>query len=113
MHELSVTQGILKICLEEGEKHNVNKVSKLNIKVGELTGLVPSCIDEYFKIVAKGTIADGAELNIEKVKVEIKCSVCEYEGILGKDNYLCPKCKGNNYKITKGKEFYLDTMEVD
>lgn len=113
MHELSVTQGILKICLEEGQKHNVKKVNKLNIKVGELTGLVPNCIEEYFKIVAKGTIAENAEINIEKVLVSIKCNECDYEGDLGKDNYQCPNCRGNKYSIIKGRDFYLDTMEVD
>ena len=29
MHELSVTQGLLKICLEEGKKHNI-KILKIN-----------------------------------------------------------------------------------
>ena len=35
MHELSVTEGILKICLEEGKKHNVEKIKKINIVVGD------------------------------------------------------------------------------
>ena len=36
MHELSVTEGILKICLEEGKKHNVEKIKKIMSKlVGE------------------------------------------------------------------------------
>ena len=43
----------------------------------------------------------------------IKCNECGYSGVLGKNNYVCPKCKGIVYEITKGKEFYLDTMEVD
>lgn len=113
MHELSVTQGLLKICLEEGKKHNVKKINKINIKVGELTDLVPSCISYYFNIVAKDTIAEGTQISIEKIPVSIRCKECNYEGILGKNNYICPKCKGNKYEITKGREFYLDTMEVD
>lgn len=113
MHELSVTEGLLKICLEEGKKHNVKRVNKINIKVGELTDLIPSCISYYFNIVAKGTIVEEAEINIEKIPVSINCYECGYEGELGVDNYVCPKCNGNKYKITKGREFYLDTMEVD
>ena len=66
MHELAVTQGLLKICLEEGKKHNVKR-----------------------------------------------CNKCNYKGEIGRNNYVCPKCKGNIYEITKGREFYLDTMEVD
>ena len=38
---------------------------------------------------------------------------CGYKGIIGKNDYKCPKCKGLQYEITKGREFYLDTMEVD
>jgi hydrogenase nickel incorporation protein HypA/HybF len=113
MHELSVTKGILKICIEEGERYKVKEINKVNIKVGELTGLVPNCIAYYFNIVAKGTIAEGAEILIEKIPVSIHCEECGFEGELGKNNYYCPKCSGSKYKIIKGREFYLDTMEVD
>ena len=113
MHELSVTQGLLKICLEEGKKHNIKKIKDINIKVGELTDLVPNCISYYFNIISKDTIAENAKINIDRIEVEIKCNVCGYFGKLGKNNYLCPSCKGNKYEIIKGREFYLDTMEVE
>ena len=113
MHELAVTKGLLKICLEEGEKHKIKKIRKINIKVGELTDLLPACIEYYFNIVSKDTIAENTKINVEKIPVEIKCNECGYRGVLGKNNYVCPKCKGIVYEITKGKEFYLDTMEVD
>ena len=113
MHELSVTQGILKICLEECKKHNIKKIKEINIKVGELTDLVPSCISYYFNIVAKDTIAENTKINIERIAVEIKCNECSYEGKLEKNSYVCPICNGNKYEITKGREFYLDTMEVE
>ena len=113
MHELSVTQGLLKICLDEGKKHKINKILKMNVKVGELTDLMPDCISYYFNIVAKDTIAENAELLIDKLPVVIKCDTCGSEVILPKNTYLCPKCKSNKYVITSGKEFYLDTMEVE
>ena len=113
MHELAVTQGLLKICLEEGKKHNVKSIKEIKIQVGELTDLVPSCISYYFNIVAKDTIAENTKINIEKIPVSIRCNKCNYKGEIGRNNYVCPKCKGNIYEITKGREFYLDTMEVD
>ena len=113
MHELAVTKGLLKICLEEGEEYKVKKINKINIKVGELTDLVPDCISYYFNIVAKGTIAENTEINVERIPVEINCNECGYKGVIGKNNHICPKCNGMRYEITKGREFYLDTMEVD
>ena len=113
MHELSVTQGLLKICLEEGKKHNIKRIKEINIKVGELTDLVPNCISYYFNIIAKDTIAENTRINIERIPVEIKCNKCSYKGRLGKNNYVCPRCKGNKYEIIRGREFYLDTLEVE
>lgn len=113
MHELSVTQGILNLCLDEANKHGVKKINILNIKVGELTGLVPDYINKYFNTIAKDTIAEEATVNFEIVPVGIKCNECQYEGPLGKSRYTCPNCEGNKYTINKGREFYLDTMEVD
>ena len=53
MHELSVTEGILKICKDEEKKNNFKSIKEIRIKVGELTGLVPSCIDYYFNVISK------------------------------------------------------------
>ena len=91
MHELAVTKGLLKICLEEGEKHKIKKIRKINIKVGELTDLLPACIEYYFNIVSKDTIAENTKINVEKIPVEIKCNECGYSGVLGKNNYTIMK----------------------
>ena len=33
MHELAVTKGLLKICLEEGEKHKIKKIRKIDLEI--------------------------------------------------------------------------------
>lgn len=113
MHELSLTQGILKICLEEGKKHNIEKIKKINMVVGELTGIIPSYISYYFNIAAKGTLAEKAEISITYEKIMIKCHSCGFEGQFIKNQYVCPNCGKSDYKIIKGKEFYINTMEVE
>ena len=113
MHELSVTQGILKICKEEQEKNNFKKIKEIRIKVGELTGLVPNCIDYYFEIISKDTVAEGAKLIIEKLPIIINCESCLYEGEIPKGQYICPNCGSYKIKIKNGREFYVDSLEVD
>ena len=113
MHELSITEGLLKLCLKEAEKHNIKKIIKLNIKVGELTEIVPKCIEYYFRLLAKGTIAEDANIFVESIHVNIRCDNCEYMGVLPKNTYKCPNCDGRKYIITKGNGFYLDSIEVE
>lgn len=113
MHELSITESILKIAVSEAEKHNAQRVLRIKIKVGELSGVVPNLIQEYFNIVSRETIASSAELVIEKVPISIKCLDCNEEFRLDKFRLRCPKCSGINIKILSGREFYVDSLEVE
>jgi hydrogenase nickel incorporation protein HypA/HybF len=113
MHELPITQSIVRICTEEAEKHNLAKIDAVKIKVGELSGMVPECIQLYFDIVSKGTKAEGAELKIEKIPVTALCLDCGNESIVNSQFDNCPKCNSKNLKIIHGKEFYIDSLEVD
>ena len=113
MHELAVTEGLLKICKEEKDKNNFKKIKEIRIKVGALTGLVPSCIDYYFEIISKDTIAEGSRLIIEDLPIKIKCKECLYEGEVKKEDYYCPKCNSFKISIENGREFYVDSLEVE
>lgn len=114
MHELPVTESIVRIVDEEAKKHNSKKVNKILLKVGELSGLVPDCLQSYFDIASKGTLAEGAELKILKIPVTMGCLECGFEVELKdlEDN-ICPNCSKSNLKIIHGNEFYIESMEVD
>ena len=71
MHELAVTKGLLKICLEEGEKHKIKKIRKINIKVGELTDLLPACIEYYFNIVSKDKLQKILKLMLKRYQLKL------------------------------------------
>jgi len=64
MHETHlikpIIEGITKHANEEGAK----KVTKVNIKVGVLTGIKQESFKETFSVLAKGTVLEDAELEI-------------------------------------------------
>lgn len=113
MHELSITESILRIAKSELEKSKAKKIINIKIKVGELSGVVPDLMQEYFNIVTKGTEADGAKLIVDKVPIVIKCLDCGDENLISKMKMKCPKCESVNLKMISGKEFYIDSMEVE
>ncbi len=73
MHELSLMQNILDIALEYAAKYNAKKITKINLEVGELAGIIPEWMQNYFDFVTEGTIAEKAELIIEWTPAMIKC----------------------------------------
>ena len=57
MHELALTEGILSIVASEQKKQAFTRVLEISLKVGEYSGVIPSCIEEFFPLAAKGTAA--------------------------------------------------------
>lgn len=114
MHELPITQSIVRISVEEAEKHNAKKVNEIKIKVGELSGLVPECIQYYFDILSKGTLSEGAVIKVDKVMMNMKCKECGFIIELNKaEGHKCPECGSSNVKIEGGNEFYIESMEIE
>lgn len=64
MHETHlikpIIKGIEQHALEEGAK----KVTKIEIKIGELTGVTNESFSETFNVLAEGTLLENTELNL-------------------------------------------------
>ena len=113
MHELSIVEGILEAVIPEVEKYDVNRVLSIKLKIGELSGVVPDCINYYFDIASKGTIAEGAKIVIERIPIRIECRDCGYDGTISLGRHKCPKCDGTNFRIVSGKEYFVDSVEAE
>ena len=113
MHELSIVEGILEAVLPEVRKYPVSRVLEIRLKIGEMSGIVPQCIDEYFRIASKGTIAEDAHIRIEKIPVRISCPDCGYDGPIRLGKYKCPDCGGIAFKVLSGTEYYVDSVEAE
>lgn len=114
MHELAVTESIIKICCEEVQRHKVERVLEVRLLVGELKGLIPDCIQYYFDIASKGTPAEGAKLVINKVPVTMRCRDCGVERETSPCiNYTCEGCGGKDFQMVKGNEFLIQSLEVE
>lgn len=113
MHELAITEGIIRAAIPEAERHGAKRILEIHLKIGELSGVLPECIQYYFDIAGRGTIAEGAKLTIEKIPVSIACPDCGFEGPVDRMKIRCPHCGGINFKITGGREYFVDSLEAE
>jgi len=115
MHELSVTESILSIVIKHAEKHHVEKVVTIHLKIGELTDLVDEYIQHYFDYLSKGTIAEGAMLNMERSPVVFQCTDCKTTfqvSLKDSGKIVCSQCGGAKVALVSGREFYIKQIEV-
>ena len=113
MHELAVTQNIIDIVVSEADKLKAAKVTAVKIKMGMCTCLVPQLVQDYFDLFTEDTVAQGARVVIERVPGEVECNDCGNKSIIKDFRVICPICNGRNTKLIHGKEFYIESMEIE
>lgn len=112
MHELSITQGILSVALEQAEIAQANKITKINLTIGELAGVVDDCVQFYFEIISKDTIAAEASLSFERPPTKLRCRNCSATFPLDNLSWVCPNCHEQKVEIVSGGECYVESIEV-
>jgi hydrogenase nickel incorporation protein HypA/HybF len=113
MHELAVTESLLKTSLKYAEKANAKRITDLHIVIGELATMVDDSIQFYWEIIAKDTIAEQATLHFQRIPAELQCMTCFEKYHPTDKELICPKCNGVGAKIIKGEEFSLEAIDVD
>src|SRR5215212_793254 len=113
MHELSITESLLKIALQHAEKANAQRVTDLHIVIGDLASMVDDSIQFYWEIIAKNTIAEQATLHFRRVPAELQCRTCLEKYHPSDRELACPRCGGINIKIIAGEEFALESIDVE
>jgi hydrogenase nickel incorporation protein HypA/HybF len=113
MHELGITQSMLNLVLEQAEKAGAKEVGKINLVIGEMTGVVGECVQFYFDFLSKGTPAEGAALAFKIIPTTAKCRGCDKNFELKEFDWTCPYCQRNNIEIVAGKELFVESIEVE
>jgi hydrogenase nickel incorporation protein HypA/HybF len=113
MHEMAVTESILRITLDHAERAKAAKVNAITIKIGQLSSLVDDSIRFYWELIAADTIAEKADLRFERVPARVLCLDCAAEYPLRKDSFACPKCGSERFRVTAGEEMIVESIEVE
>jgi hydrogenase nickel incorporation protein HypA/HybF len=113
MHEFGITESIVRIALDKAGEAQANKISQINLVVGELSGFVPDCIQFYFDSMSKDTIAEKATLHFESAPAQLRCRTCSTTFQPKDGEWNCPKCQGQRVEIIGGRDLYIESIEVE
>ncbi len=110
MHEYSITQSILNVALEAAENR---QITAIDLVIGDLSSVVDDSVQFYFDLLSAGTPAAGAELRFRRVHVAVFCCDCAQHVAGGIPlPYTCPRCGGNRLEVRGGREFFVESIEV-
>lgn len=108
MHELAIGQSIVSAVSERlpGER-----VRRLVLEVGQLSGVVPEALRFCFDLCTEGTPVEGAVLEIREIAGLGRCDACGSEVSLEAPFGVCP-CGSPALEILRGRELRILEAEL-
>lgn len=113
MHEFSITKQIVRIVNDIALGQHAKKINTVFIVAGESSGIIPDSVQMYFDMIAKGTPAAGALLNMRIVKTQMHCPLCKKNFVRPRFSFECPDCGALGNPTDIGGEFYVESVELE
>ena len=113
MHEMGTVVYIIDTVNKLCEENNIDKVLYVKVQVGEVSGIIPSYLTDFWEwAVKKEKHLSGAELKVEELKAVTRCGNCgkTYETV--KYAKICPYCKSVNTWLETGYEYIIKEIAV-
>ncbi|MGH9038798.1 MAG: hydrogenase maturation nickel metallochaperone HypA [Acidimicrobiia bacterium] len=110
MHEIGLCQSVLGVV--EG-KAGGRTVTGVRLRVGALHRVGPEAFEQTFSMVAAGSLADGARVEVVVVPVQGHCRGCEQDWEANDQLPLCPECGATDVTLTGGDDLVLESLEFE
>lgn len=112
MHELSVCQSLLDQVQRIAADHGAERVERILLRIGPLSGVEAPLLRNAFPLAAAGTIAEDAVLDIEPAPVRVHCVTCGAETDATPNRLLCGACGDWHTRLVSGDELLLANLEM-
>ncbi len=109
---MSIANGILDIARDYAAKNEATRISRVALLIGEMAGVEEESLRFCWESLARGTLADGAELLISRVPLVARCDSCGKEKRIEHYNFICPCCGGTMLTVS-GRELRVDYIDME
>jgi hydrogenase nickel incorporation protein HypA/HybF len=113
VHELSLIASAFEVLEDEARKHGAQSVSRVVLRVGVMSGVVPDLLESAFEVYKKGTIAETARLEIVLAPVKVRCPDCGGETVREETDFSCAACGSRRVKIVGGMDIIVEKLEFE
>ncbi|BDM64079.1 putative hydrogenase nickel incorporation protein HypA [Shewanella sp. NFH-SH190041] len=113
MHEYSIVNALLEQCDNIARENQANKVTRVAIKVGVLSGIEPGLLQTAYDTFKLDSLCSEAPLEMQIQPLVLHCHDCGKDSTPEERTVVCPQCGSFNTKVTDGEDMYLMQLELD
>lgn len=112
MHESSLARELLRIALERAAAERASSVVRVVAWAAETEALSQETLRLHFAAAARGTLADGAVLDVQLTHVSARCRACGAEFLPEHHLLVCSACGGLDADVLGRVGLGVDSIEV-
>ena len=113
MHEVSLVNALLRQVEDLMREHSAAAAKRVNVIVGEFSGVEPDLLQLAFDRQVPHTLAAGARLCITRAQLEGVCGQCSCEFPIKQFQFQCPHCNSTHTDILGGEELTLESVTME
>ncbi|WOT03679.1 hydrogenase maturation nickel metallochaperone HypA [Shewanella youngdeokensis] len=113
MHEYSIVTALIEECENHAAQNDANKVSRVDIKVGILSGVEPALLQTAFDTFKLEGICAEATLNMNIQPLVLNCFSCHQQTTHKERTVVCSHCQSTDTKVLDGEDMMLMQLELE
>jgi hydrogenase nickel incorporation protein HypA/HybF len=110
MHELGMCEGVLYAVQRRA---GTRRVTGLRVHVGALNRVVEEAFVQSFQLVASGTVAEQAEIDLVIDPAEFRCLRCDAHLESADVMSVCTSCGNTTLEMLSGEQILLESISVE
>jgi len=113
MHERLLGRELVAAVAQAAAAQGLKRVRRAQVAIGALRQIDPQTLDLCFRAAAPGSLAEGAELAIERPPAAAYCLNCRHQVAVPRRADACPVCGGFCLRFQGGDELRVLACEGD
>jgi hydrogenase nickel incorporation protein HypA/HybF len=109
VHEYGIAESIL--AAVEGRADG-RRIRRARVQVGAMLRVAEPSINEAFAMVAAGTVAEGARLDLVTLPVRLTCRACGNTATSVDPYAVCPACGDTDVDTEGGDDLVLESIQL-
>lgn len=113
MHEMSLAEGILEVMEDAARREGFARVTAVWLEIGALASVEPEALAFCFDAVTRGSIAEGARLELVRAPGTGWCMPCGRTVPVEREHQACPECGSYQVQVTGGTQMRIRELAVE
>lgn len=110
---MSLAENVLQIIEDSARAQNFRRVRSVVLEIGQLAAVEPDAMRFCFDAATKGSIAEGARLEIVETPGTGRCTACGKTVVIQESYDLCPECGSPHLQVVSGDQMRVKNLEVE